>query len=560
MVRVLIDDGVVEIDSRVVTDGGLLPIVSLPRFAEMFGVELTPQAPAPAPRPPVALFTSDLGGLGGDRPLDPAAFSGGLIVVGVDDGRAVVVTTDDLVPGAGGLRDSARTVSIDLPNKNEVKREASGSLPKLVSGTIGDILGPDHPIIDPDFAGLLAALYRRSETCVLDVEASGVATKIYVVKGLPAFATNGTIGDTLGRLLIRMGRITEEQLEEAVEHLIGRYQGANKRIGEVLVELGMITPHEVADALMIQTREKILSCFQWTDPRYTLARDDSFVKKIPRFDCQVPPLILEGIRRYYDVSRIERVLGSLRSRFVELAGAASDIAEKFGLGPGDRRLLEKLDGSRIAAMLHEGADGDRLAAGQFLAALISSGALEIRVGPKREAVEIEKRTEAPIPWHLRPASRTDGEGPVAPLEVEEKQAHPVRTLWAEASFKMGRRLARENPAAALDKLKKAVELRPEAIEYQMLLAYVEYRLAKAAEDRTRFAAIAKKLASEALRQDTKVASAHSILGHFAKLEGKLEPALDHYKRALALDPRDKEAKLEFRLLKGEDRLKKKKRA
>ena len=540
-IKVLIEEGVIDSKARVVDDANLVPIERVAFFAAILKKEKTESLDH-------LLFSSDLTQDAGTEPLlperfgdlapsDPGKRKPTVTLEVSDDGRATAVVTSDVEPV-----EVSKTVSVDL---EEVIQEEpiEDSAPRKRSGSIEEMLGPNYPIVDPWFAGLLTGVWRKQETGVLEVRARDITTTIYLFDGTPLYAAKGTLGDSLGRLLVRMGRITEAQLEQAVQHFLDAYQGQSKRIGEVMVELGMITPHEVAEALQIQTSEKILSCFAWTELEYTFHPDEAFIKGVPRFNCHVPALVVEGIRRHYDVSRFEEVLGAAKARFPVLRDSVQAIAERFGLDPTQRRLLEAFKGDKLLSMLRTASSADQLAAGQFLAALIVGGSFDIQIGPRSTR---SNSGTASVPWHLRTTSAHETSS--QPPSVSGPGA--MSALWAEAAFKLGKRLAPNEPERAVEKFKQAIQLRPDAVEYRLMLTFTEYRLAQTVEEQRACAQRAVELAKQALRQDRKVASAHKVLGHFEKASGNLEKAVGHFKKALELDAFDEESQAEFRKLKG----------
>src|SRR5688500_17684606 len=163
--------------------------------------------------------------------------------------------------------------------------------------------------LETSFAGWLAQLFRDATTGTLEVESGGESTKIYVLEGMPMFAEGGALEDTLGRLLIRSGRLTEEQVDSAIEHYL-EHHDTYKRIGEVLIELGMCTTEEISTALHQQTLEKVVRCFGLTNPQCRLVKDDA-VKRMPRFACSTRSLLEEGIARHYSGDRLERLIESV---------------------------------------------------------------------------------------------------------------------------------------------------------------------------------------------------------------------------------------------------------
>jgi Flp pilus assembly protein TadD len=85
------------------------------------------------------------------------------------------------------------------------------------------------------------------------------------------------------------------------------------------------------------------------------------------------------------------------------------------------------------------------------------------------------------------------------------------------------------PVAAVDETDNALEARDP-----------DYAAGRAALDRKQWDEAAQRLAGVALRESGN-ADVHNLLGFAYRQSGKFDLALDHYKRALAIDPRHKGA-------------------
>src|SRR5580698_5281595 len=96
---------------------------------------------------------------------------------------------------------------------------------------------------------LAAESERRSG--VFDVSSvAGSHTRVYVAGGRIVFADAGALGDALGRVLVREGKLTTEQYWTALDYMTQRLDDATvMRFGEVVVTLGFLGPAEVHDAL-----------------------------------------------------------------------------------------------------------------------------------------------------------------------------------------------------------------------------------------------------------------------------------------------------------------------
>jgi hypothetical protein len=176
-------------------------------------------------------------------------------------------------------------------------------------------------LADFDFPDLIEAVYESQWTGRATVTHMGVGKSVIVQAGRMVFASSTSRDDRLGELLLRQGKITLHQYIEA-----GKLMEGNKRLGTILVERGAIAPKELVNGVIEQTREIIFGIFQWTEGRYRLepsaADSEAITLKI-----SMPELILEGVRRIEQWSRIERGIGGLQARYVATPRAAERLPQ-----------------------------------------------------------------------------------------------------------------------------------------------------------------------------------------------------------------------------------------
>jgi CheY-like chemotaxis protein len=236
--------------------------------------------------------------------------------------------------------------------------------------------------IDRSFAGVLVALWRQSATGILDVECDSVRTTVYFVNGEPIFAEHGTKQDSLGRMLVRTGLLTEHQLARALnkmnEHLGGNQQF---RLGEVLIELGMLSPVQVHEAIAQQVRDKVLACFHSKSILHRFEERDDFIHEVGIFKCPVLPLLFDGVRRAYDPQRAQVILGPRLERYPRLRDDLGSVTDRFGLGPLEQQFLRSITGNRSIASLLEASNLHRQAAAQLLVVMVLADQLELWPDP-----------------------------------------------------------------------------------------------------------------------------------------------------------------------------------
>ncbi len=219
----------------------------------------------------------------------------------------------------------------------------------------------------------LIALRVEQRTGVLALRCGDVSTSIMLRAGEIVFAEEDAHVETLGRLLVRQKKLTQEQYE----HVIARMAGASDtseaasseqlRFGELAVELGILTTPAVVKALGDQVRFRVMRLIQ--------RRDELSWQFSPHMESEMvfapgtpgaalraavgsaPPsieeLVLDAVRWIDDDHKNE--LGLFMALGQKLGVRAEDrssIARRFALGREETEFLAKLDGKlSIGAVL-----------------------------------------------------------------------------------------------------------------------------------------------------------------------------------------------------------------
>jgi tetratricopeptide (TPR) repeat protein len=368
-------------------------------------------------------------------------------------------------------------------------------------------------------------------------------------------------------------------IERMTESLI---RNESVRMGEVLVELGLLTPSDVFEALALQVREKVLACFQWTHFDFAFRPTDDVSRELSPFRCPpVEALVLEGIRAHFDPERLRPILRPHAERFPALTREAGEIALRFRMSSNEQRFVHGIDGTRSLAALRREASLDSIHAGQLLAALILCHEISLRETAALRGATPERATEEAGPVtasRRRVAKHTSRPGPHAARSAEAAErarrgldtlrrqparaaaqggkppdSHQLR-LGAEQAFNKGRRMLAQNLiGAALREFARAIEMQGEQTEYVMFHAWAEYLASRGEEPRMLAKAKARSQAQKLLKQDRDSARAHSILGRLLYDEGELEAAEKHYRIALRTEANDVEAQRGLRLIEGRRR-------
>ncbi|HVY46406.1 MAG TPA: DUF4388 domain-containing protein, partial [Minicystis sp.] len=183
----------------------------------------------------------------------------------------------------------------------------------------------------------------RGLTGTMEVEADGVVTYVYFKGGRAVFAEQGTLGETLGRLLVQTGLLTQEQYARVIARMTqALIDNEQMRLGEVVVELGYLTPDQVHAALADQVRRKIERCLASDEPRWGFD-EAPLPDGVGRFPAPIAPCLLDAMRSLVQRARLDALLGPELARYPYVRDAQA-VGERFKLTPAELRFIETLDG------------------------------------------------------------------------------------------------------------------------------------------------------------------------------------------------------------------------
>jgi hypothetical protein len=137
------------------------------------------------------------------------------------------------------------------------------------------------------------------------------------------FAQSNSIDHTLGKFLLRNGKITPEQYDDS-----RRKVSATTRHGKVLVQMGALSPKDLWWGVKNQVLEIIYSLFTWKEGEfafYEAAEDDTIGERIV-LQLNASSVIMEGIRRLDEGARIDEKIPSLEIVFTRVQGVTPDFA------------------------------------------------------------------------------------------------------------------------------------------------------------------------------------------------------------------------------------------
>ncbi|HXX31179.1 MAG TPA: response regulator, partial [Myxococcaceae bacterium] len=197
------------------------------------------------------------------------------------------------------------------------------------------------------FAEVLAALHRQGATGALLLRREKVKKIVYFRQGVPVSVKSNRLSECLGRVMVREGMLSEADCEVSLE----RMKASGRQQGTVLIEMGVISPHNLRYALDLQLRLKLMDLFSWTGGEWQFNPAAEPPPDTVRLELSPAAIIHEGVRRGFDEARIRARLGDIAERTVWPTEDPLFAGQDMGLGDEELALLEAIDGTRSVAEL-----------------------------------------------------------------------------------------------------------------------------------------------------------------------------------------------------------------
>ncbi|MGA9525890.1 MAG: response regulator [Myxococcaceae bacterium] len=234
-------------------------------------------------------------------------------------------------------------------------------------------LGARRGELKDNLPSLINAFYLSKETGELVVQRGKVKKVVYFERGQPVFALSNLLADRFGQFLVRVGKIKQEQLQDAVPVATE----TKRRTGDVLIDRGLLKETERLYYVAQQVKSIIYSLFGWEDGEYAMAFREKAQHESIKLDVHPGQLIVRGVKKLYKPERLRRLVHP-EDRFIPSLQPAYALHE-VELERWEAELLPKIDGTRNVAELLALSNRPEHVVYAFLAAMVALNVLERRV-------------------------------------------------------------------------------------------------------------------------------------------------------------------------------------
>ncbi|HXV62069.1 MAG TPA: DUF4388 domain-containing protein [Vicinamibacteria bacterium] len=244
---------------------------------------------------------------------------------------------------------------------------------------------------------LLASISRSKETGILNFHDAGRWKAIYFKEGRIIYAMSNAQDDRLGEFLLKSGKITVRQLLEAsklIQH--------DKKLGAVLVDQSIITPDDLFVAIHRHAEAIVYSLFEWTRGEYEFVIKDLSAEGPMVLDLDSGNVVLEGIRRLNDFTRIYAGVGPLES-VLRPADSSEGQVHRINLDEDESQVLSLVNGRLSVEQILAMSYLPNFETLRILFALVAAGVLE-RGGTdesEKRGIELEYELQEIVDHHNR---------------------------------------------------------------------------------------------------------------------------------------------------------------
>ncbi|MEW6066937.1 MAG: DUF4388 domain-containing protein [Nitrospirota bacterium] len=219
---------------------------------------------------------------------------------------------------------------------------------------------------------LLLDIQRSDTAGVLEIRNASVSKKIYIKNGVMVFATSNQQDDRLEEILLRTGKISNDQYYQSLD--VMREKGKPQM--KVLVELGYLNPIDLVQAVKYQVEEIILSLFSYEDGVVAFT-EGLLPPEAITLKLSAANLIFHGIKRINNPEYFKRVCPPVDT-ILYYSSEPVNLFQDISFTEKDRHVLSLIDSKlTIKEMLSISPIGDILTI-KILCAFLSTRMIEVK--------------------------------------------------------------------------------------------------------------------------------------------------------------------------------------
>lgn len=234
----------------------------------------------------------------------------------------------------------------------------------------------EGPLKELSIQDVLQLLDLAHKTGVLTVRSESLDDEaiVHFSKGAIVFAVRRRSTRRLGSLLIRSGKLTQRELDQALEL---QRKDPTRRLAEILLEMGSITEEELERQLKFQMEETIYEIMAWDEGYFRFEERAEVAQHRLLARVKVESLLMEGARRIDEWTRLEAKIPSSEAVPV-LSPLKEGESTPLELRADEWEVLAEIDGERDVAGLAADLGRSSFEVAKIIYGLVSAGVVQVR--------------------------------------------------------------------------------------------------------------------------------------------------------------------------------------
>lgn len=185
---------------------------------------------------------------------------------------------------------------------------------------------------------MLSVIHQIRVSGTVEATFGEFSKRIFLESGYVVHASSSDIADSLGSFLRSSGRLSDGQFHAAMQ----KRAAGSRRLGEVLVEQGVMSPGQVHEAIKEHVENIIWSLFSWEEGNVTFLLGEPDLTGVVRIQIPLRQVILQGIKRAANARSLVQRMGGRETLF-EPHYRFEDLIE-VALEDDEYRLLSQVNG------------------------------------------------------------------------------------------------------------------------------------------------------------------------------------------------------------------------
>lgn len=197
---------------------------------------------------------------------------------------------------------------------------------------------------DVPFGCIFYQLVREKKSGYLDIltgppPQGKIVKRIIFYSGANFYAQGGAPEETIARILVAKGKISEQKYEDLKAQTGGDY----KKLEELAQAEAKLSAQELAEIYEYQVEFKLINCFALIKGYYQFKEIDAkSLQKNPLIPLSPEKLMLSGVKTHYPKARIDKEFAGIEKKNFKVKPELKEKYADFGFGPREIRWMNQL--------------------------------------------------------------------------------------------------------------------------------------------------------------------------------------------------------------------------